>query len=407
MKKKVVCVIGLGYIGLPTAALLASNGYVVHGVDLNSHVVNTINQGKIHIGEPDLDAYVRSAVASGKLKAFTTPQAADIYMICVPTPFHEGQKIPQPNIDYVLAAANSIKDLLKSGDLVILESTSPVGTTEKIEKIFLESGVETEQINIAYCPERVLPGKIMLELVENDRIVGGLTDGATKVVGNFYRTFVLGEVVETDAPTAEMCKLAENSYRDVNIAFANELSLLSANAGIDVWKLIELANRHPRVNILQPGAGVGGHCIAVDPWFIVSRDPENANLIRTAREVNNSKTKWVVDQITRSLNQVESQLNRKAKVACLGISFKPDIDDLRESPAMLVTLSLQNQGYDVSVVEPNIASHEFLKLITLDQALIEADVIAVLVKHKEFTALAKCGGFGGRVVLDFCGVGCK
>ena len=406
MKNKTVCVIGLGYIGLPTAALLASNGYDVSGVDLNSHVVDTINEGCIHIIEPDLDAYVRSAVANGKLKAFTSPQSADIYVICVPTPFHQPKGIPEPNIDYVLAAANSIKGLLRPGNLVILESTSPVGTTEKIEQVFVQSGVATDQLNIAYCPERVLPGKIMLELVENDRVVGGLTDGATKIVSNFYRTFVRGDVLETNAPTAEMCKLAENSYRDVNIAFANELSLLSANAGIDVWKLIELANRHPRVNILQPGTGVGGHCIAVDPWFIVARDPKNANLIRTAREVNNSKTQWVIDQIKKALDQVKTPANRKAKLACLGVAFKPDIDDLRESPAIQVTLALQAFGYDVAVVEPNIRSHELLRLITLDQALIEADIIAVLVKHKEFTEVAKLGGFSMGRVLDFCGIGC-
>ena len=405
MKKTSVCVIGLGYIGLPTAALLASNGYNGSGVDLNSNIVNTINEGYIHIIEPDLDAYVRSAVTSGKLKAFTGAQAADIYIICVPTPFHESEGVPQPNVDYVLAAANSIKDLVKPGNLVILESTSPVGTTEKIAQVFLGSGVDVGALNIAYCPERVLPGKIMLELVENDRIVGGLTEGATKAVSNFYRSFVRGEVLETNAPTAEMCKLAENSYRDVNIAFANELSILSANAGIDVWKLIELANRHPRVNILQPGTGVGGHCIAVDPWFIVARDPENANLIRTAREVNNSKTEWVIDKIKATLSQVEDQKKHKPKLVCLGVSFKPDIDDLRESPAMEVALSLQNQGYDIAVVEPNISSHERIHLIDLEKAIADADVIAILVKHKEFVRLAKMGGFKVGVVLDFCGVG--
>ena len=406
MDKTNVCVIGLGYIGLPTAALLASNGYDVSGVDLNSKVVNTINEGCIHIIEPDLDAYVRSAVTNGKLKAFSSAQSADIYIICVPTPFHESEGIPQPNIDYVLAAANSIKDLVRPGNLVILESTSPVGTTEKIAQVFLDSGVDVDALNIAYCPERVLPGKIMLELVENDRIVGGLTEGATKEVSNFYRSFVRGEVLETNAPTAEMCKLAENSYRDVNIAFANELSILSANAGVDVWNLIELANRHPRVNILQPGTGVGGHCIAVDPWFIVARDPENANLIRTAREVNNFKTEWVIDCIKEALAQAESQKKRKPKLVCLGASFKPDIDDLRESPAMEVALTLQNQGYDVAVVEPNISSHELIRLIELEQAMADADVIAILVKHKEFTRLAKVGGLNAEVVLDFCGIGC-
>lgn len=402
MKK--VCVIGLGYIGLPTAALLATNGYEVSGVDVNLSVVDTINQGRIHIIEPDLDAYVRSAVSNGKLKAYSSPQVSDVYIICVPTPFHESSGVPQPNVDYVLEAASSIKSLIKTGDLIILESTSPVGTTEKIEKVFIEFGVDVKSLNIAYCPERVLPGKIMIELVENDRIVGGLTEKSTKVVSDFYRTFVSGDVLETNAPTAEMCKLAENSYRDVNIAFANELSLLSANAGIDVWKLIQLANRHPRVNILQPGTGVGGHCIAVDPWFIVARDPSNSNLIRTAREVNNSKTVWVIDQIKVALDKVERQEKRKPKLACFGVAFKPDIDDLRESPAMQVTLSLQEQGYYVSVVEPNINSHEMLHLISLEQALIEADVIAILVKHKEFIRASKNREFNNATVLDFCGV---
>src|SRR5258708_8951694 len=297
MKSKAVCVIGLGYIGLRSAALLATNDYMVIGVDLNGHDVDTINQGHIHIVEPDLDAYVRSAVTAGKLRAYTKPEQADIYLICVPTPFHDDGEIPQPNIDYVMAATRSIAPLVKAGDLVILESTSPVGTTKRMGEVLREAGVDLSTVYLAYCPERVLPGKIMIELVENDRVVGGLTPEATKEVSAFYRTFVRGEVLETDAPTAEMCKLTENSYRDVNIAFANELSLLCEKSGINVWRLIELANRHPRVNILQPGTGVGGHCIAVDPWFIVASDPTNARLIRTAREVNNHKTEWAIDQI--------------------------------------------------------------------------------------------------------------
>lgn len=295
MKSKTICVVGLGYIGLPTAALLASSGYHVVGVDVSIHAVETINQGLIHIVEPDLDAYVRSAVTAGRLRAFTSPQAGEIYMICVPTPFHEGEGIPQPNIDFILAATRSIASHVKAGDMVILESTLPVGTTQKMAEVLSEAGVDISTIYIAYCPERVLPGKIMMELVENDRVVGGLTLEATQQVASFYRTFVRGAVLETDAKTAEMCKLTENSFRDVNIAFANELSLICAKDGIDVWNLIQLANRHPRVNILQPGAGVGGHCIAVDPWFIVARDPENAQVIRTAREVNNRKTDWVIN----------------------------------------------------------------------------------------------------------------
>jgi UDP-N-acetyl-D-mannosaminuronic acid dehydrogenase len=404
VKSKKVCVVGLGYIGLPTAALLASSGFDVIGVDLNAHAVETINMGRIHIIEPDLDAYVRSAVAAGRLKAYLQPQPADIYIICVPTPFHLSDSIPQPNIDYVLAATSSIASLVKPDDLIILESTSPVGTTRKMAEVFSHAGIDMSQVHVAYCPERVLPGKIMTELVENDRVVGGLTLEATKAVSAFYKTFVRGAVLETDAATAEMCKLTENSYRDVNIAFANELSLLCAKSGINVWKLIKLANRHPRVNILQPGTGVGGHCIAVDPWFIVASDPDNARIIRTAREVNNYKTKWVIDQIKLAVTYATANRGRKPKVACLGLAFKPDIDDLRESPAVHVASALQAEGYDVVAVEPNIKSHDKFALVTLEEALQAADVVAVLVKHRQFVQLAGDGELVGNAILDFCGV---
>lgn len=401
---KTVCVIGLGYIGLPTAALLAISGYDVVGVDLNSFVVDTINKGQIHIVEPDLDAFVRSAVAAGKLEASTKPRTADVFIICVPTPFHEGVGIPQPDIDYVLAATGSIADFVKPGNLVILESTSPVGTTEKMSDVLADLGVDVSEIAIAYCPERVLPGKIMTELVENDRVVGGLTTEATAQVAEFYKTFVRGEVLETDSKTAEMCKLTENSFRDVNIAFANELSLICAKEGVNVWSLIKLANRHPRVNILQPGAGVGGHCIAVDPWFIVARDPENARLIRSAREVNNSKSVWAIDQIKIASADASARLGRKPKVACLGLAFKPDIDDLRESPAVQIAEALQSQGYDVIAVEPNIEKHEKFILSTLENALNSADVIAVLVKHRQFSNDSVRKRLNTANVLDFCGV---
>jgi UDP-N-acetyl-D-mannosaminuronic acid dehydrogenase len=404
MLYKTVCVVGLGYIGLPTAALLASNGYSVLGTDLSQHAVETINQGNIHIVEPDLDAFVRSAVTAGRLKAFTTPQKGDIYMICVPTPFHEGEGIPQPNLDYVLSATRSIAGFVKAGDLVILESTSPVGTTEMMAKVLSDAGVDVSQVHIAYCPERVLPGKIMTELVENDRVVGGLTPEATQMVGDFYRTFVRGGVLATDAKTAEMCKLTENSFRDVNIAFANELSLICAKEGINVWNLIQLANRHPRVNILQPGAGVGGHCIAVDPWFIVARDPGNAQLIRTAREVNNHKTVWAIDQIKIAVADASARTGRKPKVACLGLAFKPDIDDLRESPALHIAAALKSQGYDVIAVEPNIKSHEQFELVTLDEALQTADVFAVLVKHRQFLVPMAKQQLADLKAVDFCGI---
>lgn len=405
MKSRTVCVVGLGYIGLPTAALLATNDYCVIGVDLNAHAVETINQGRIHIVEPDLDAYVRSAVTAGKLKAYAKPLPADIYLICVPTPFHENGEIPEPNIDHVLSATRSIASLVKAGDLVILESTSPVGTTARVGEVLREAGVDLSTICLAYCPERVLPGKIMIELVENDRVVGGLTAEATRQVSAFYRTFVRGDVLETDAATAEMCKLTENSYRDVNIAFANELSLLCAKSGVDVWRLIELANHHPRVKILQPGTGVGGHCIAVDPWFIVASDPANARLIRTAREVNNRKTEWVIEQIKAAAESVPAKAPGKPVIACLGLAFKPDIDDLRESPAMHVASALQAQGYDVVAVEPNIESHAEFRLQSLAQALVAADLVAILVKHRQFVQLAKSGGLAHSNVIDFCGAG--
>lgn len=395
--------VGLGYIGLPTAALLASNGYKVVGVDLNTHAVETINQGRIHIVEPDLDAFVRSAVSAGRLKAFTTAQAGDVYMICVPTPFHEDEGIPQPNIDYVLAATRSIAGYVKPGDLVILESTSPVGTTQQMSEVLKAEGVDISQIHMAYCPERVLPGKIMTELVENDRVVGGLTPEATAAAAGFYRTFVRGGVLETDAKMAEMCKLTENSFRDVNIAFANELSLICAKEGINVWNLIQLANRHPRVNILQPGAGVGGHCIAVDPWFIIARDEENSRLIRTAREVNNYKTVWVIDQIKIATADATARTGKKPTIACMGLAFKPDVDDLRESPALETALALKSQGYDVIAVEPNIDSHDSLSVVGIEQAIADADVFAILIKHREFLLPSIREQLGSKAALDFCG----
>ena len=398
-KDKIISVIGLGYIGLPTAALLASKGYTVKGMDISKHVVETINKGEIHIVEPDLDAYVRSGVANGKLMAYTKVQPADIYLICVPTPFSKGTNIPTPNVDYVLEAVKNISPYIKDGDVVILESTSPVGTTEMIRNLLQENLIDTSNIFIAYCPERVLPGKIMSELVDNPRVIGGINKESSKIVANFYRTFVNGEILESLANTAEMCKLTENSFRDVNIAFANELSILCDNNGVNIWELIELANHHPRVNILQPGTGVGGHCIAVDPWFIVSKDPTNAKIIRTAREVNDEKPLWVINQIK---NKADS-LNIK-KIVCLGLAFKPDIDDLRESPAIMVAEALLNQGYDVSCVEPNIDGHEKYDLITFEEAISELSVLALLVNHKEFTTKEASSQLHKRGALNFCGI---
>ena len=403
MQQATVCVIGLGYIGLPTAALLASNGYRVIGVDVNQHAVDTINQGRIHIVEPDLDAYVRSAVTAGRLRAYISPQVADIYIVCVPTPFHEGAGIPQPNVDYVFKAARDIAPFVKAGSLVILESTSPVGTTQQMANVLADAGVDVSTVHVAYCPERVLPGKIMTELVENDRVVGGLSFEATRKVSAFYRTFVKGEVLETEAKTAEMCKLTENSFRDVNIAFANELSLICAGDGINVWDVIELANRHPRVKILQPGVGVGGHCIAVDPWFIVARDPENSRLIKTAREVNDQKSEWVISEIIRIGSKANAKSDDKLRVACLGLAFKPDIDDLRESPALHVAERLLSLGHEVLAVEPNIRSHERVQLVSLESAIENADVVAILVGHRQFSQESVRNALIEAGAVDFCG----
>lgn len=417
MTNKKICVIGLGYIGLPTAALLANRGYEVHGVDVVQSTVDTINQGKIHIVEPELDTFVRSAVNSGKLRASLTPSQADVFIIAVPTPFHEGYV---PNVDYVVSATKAIASYVKEGDIVILESTSPVGTTELVAKTLAELRPElfdnstsniheipqergqNSKLFIAHCPERVLPGHIMRELVENDRIVGGITPEATAKTVEFYETFVSGAVLSTDARTAEMAKLTENSFRDTNIAFANELSMLCDKFDINVWELISLANRHPRVNILNPGAGVGGHCIAVDPWFIVHAGGETAKMIRTAREVNNYKTEWVIEKIKNAALTFESQNGRKAKVACMGLAFKPDIDDLRESPALYISKRLSEELEDVVCVEPNIDNSQFSilnsQLVSLDTALAESDLQVFLVAHKEFKKLDI------KTDLDFCGV---
>ena len=392
---KRICVIGLGYIGLPTAALLANKGYDVHGVDVIQSTVDTINRGEIHIVEPELDTFVQAAVKSEKLKATLVPVEADVFIIAVPTPFHEGFV---PNIDYVVSATKAIAPYLKEENIVILESTSPVGTTDKVEEVLKEENVDTSKLYIAHCPERVLPGQIMRELVENDRIVGGTTVEATKKTVEFYKTFVEGEVLSTDAKTAEMAKLTENSFRDVNIAFANELSILCDKFGINVWELIALTNRHPRVNVLQPGAGVGGHCIAVDPWFIVHAGGEDAKIIRTARELNTYKTEWAIEKIKNEALKFEKEHGRKAKVACMGLAFKPNIDDLRESPALYITRQLRADDIDVLAVEPNIKSFSEFDIIDYKEALEQADVVTFLVGHKEFDGLEI------ETNLDFCGV---
>lgn len=394
---KKICVLGMGYIGLPTAALLANRGYTVHGVDIQQKVVETINQGKIHIVEPELDTFVKSAVMSGKLKADFKPATADIFIIAVPTPFHEGYV---PNIDYVIAATKSIIPFLQPGNIIILESTSPIGTTDKIAEVLMAEKVDVSTLFIAHCPERVLPGHIMRELIENDRIIGGYTPEAAAIVKQFYSTFVSGEIVTTDCRTAEMAKLSENSYRDVNIAFANELSMLCDKFNINVWELIKLTNRHPRVKILQPGSGVGGHCIAVDPWFIIHASEGDAKLIKTARLTNDYKSEWVIERIKNALLSFEKSNNRKPLLACMGLAFKPNIDDLRESPAVHIAEKIMAQDSSVLIVEPNIEEHGSFLLTHYKAAVEKADIVVFLVAHSEFKNLI----LADKTVLDFCGV---
>ncbi len=400
MNPKVVT-IGLGYIGLPTSALIASHATNVLGVDINQQVVNTINEGKIHIVEPDLENIVSKAVLKGNLKASTKAVPAEVYLIVVPTPFKGNH---EPDISFVEAATKGIIPLLKKGDLYIIESTSPIGTTEKMQKLIYESRPELEgAIHIAYCPERVLPGNVMHELVENDRVIGGVDEASTQKAISFYSKYVKGELHATNARTAEMCKLVENSSRDSQIAFANELSLICDKADINVWELIILANKHPRVNILQPGCGVGGHCIAVDPYFIVSDYPAESKMIGTAREVNNYKSFWCAEKIQNEKLQFELKYGRKPITALLGLAFKPNIDDLRESPAKYIAQKvLQNSNNEEHyIVEPNIEYHSVYKLTDYNEAISKSDIIVFLVAHKEFLNLDISDE---KISLDFCGV---
>ncbi len=396
-----VTVLGMGYIGLPTAALIAKNKIKVNGVDINSKVVDTINRGEIHIVEPDLDEYISDAVSSGYLKAFKSPVVADIYIIVVPTPFKGDH---EPDISFVESATKSIIPLLKPEDLVIIESTSPIGTTEKMAALIYSERPELkENLYLAYCPERVLPGNIMFELENNDRVIGGVDEESTNRACNFYSVFVKSELHRTNARTAEMCKLTENSSRDVQIAFANELSLICDKAGINVWELIELANKHPRVNILQPGSGVGGHCIAVDPWFIVSEYPLESKIIGSAREVNNYKSFWCAEKIESSRKEFELKHGRIPTIACMGLAFKPNIDDLRESPAKYIAQKVLQSDNNSTVffVEPNINEHSVFKLTSFQEAYDKADIVAFLVAHKEFKTLEYKSD---KIILDFCGV---
>ena len=395
-----VVTIGLGYIGLPTSALIASHGANVLGVDINQHVVDTINEGKIHIVEPDLDKIVSAAVSKGNLKASTKASSAEVFLIVVPTPFKGNH---EPDISFVEAATNGIIPLLKKGDLYIIESTSPVGTTEKMQKLIYEARPELKDaIYIAYCPERVLPGNVMHELVHNDRVIGGVNKLSTEKAKSFYAKYVKGELHKTNARTAEMCKLTENSSRDVQIAFANELSLICDKAAINVWDLIRLANRHPRVNILQPGAGVGGHCIAVDPYFIISDYPIESRIIGMAREINNYKASWCVEKTKSNMLKFELEHGYKPLVALMGLAFKSNIDDLRESPASYITQKvIQSDQHNIMVVEPNIKNHSKFKLINYIEAYEKADIIVFLVAHDEFKALKYRDD---KIILDFAGI---
>lgn len=392
---------GLGYIGLPTAIIAAMHGIKVTGVDINPSVVEKTNAGELHIVEPGLGEKLRQVIASGALHASTKPVVSDAYFMVVPTPFKGDH---QPDISFVEAATRAVIPLLKEGDLYVIESTSPVGTTELMAKLIFEERPELKgKIYIAYCPERVLPGNVIYELVHNDRVIGGLDEASTAKAIEFYSQFVSGTLHPTNSRTAEMCKLTENSSRDVQIAFANELSLICDKAGINVWELIALANRHPRVNILQPGCGVGGHCIAVDPYFITAAYPQESRIIAAAREINNYKAEWCAEKIINAMLTFELEHGRKPTVAMMGVAFKPDIDDLRESPAKAIISKVMQRcnNAPILVVEPNVAEHNVFKLSPYDEAYEKADIVAFLTAHTPFKSLP---WRDDKVILDFCGI---
>lgn len=395
------CFMGLGYIGLPTAIIAAKEGGIdILGVDINPSVVEQTNEGHLHIIEPGMEVMLQDVVKAGKLTAKTTPEVADAYFIVVPTPFKGNH---EPDISYVEAATRSVVPLLKDGDLYVIESTSPVGTTERMAELIFKLRPELQgKIYIAYCPERVLPGNVIYELVHNDRVIGGIDDASTRKAQEFYSRFVKGNLHPTNARTAEMCKLTENSSRDVQIAFANELSLICDRAGINVWELIELANKHPRVNILRPGCGVGGHCIAVDPYFITAAYPDESTLIADARRINNYKAAWCAEKVINAILNFELEHSRKPTVAMMGLAFKPDIDDLRESPAKsIVAKVMQSSTAHILVVEPNVAEHPVYKLTDYRTAYDKADIVVFLTGHTPFKSLPWSDK---KIILDFCGI---
>ena len=396
------CFMGLGYIGLPTAIISSQHGINVCGVDINPKVVEKTNRGELHIVEPGLQDLLKKAVDSKSLVASTTPFESDVYLIVVPTPFKAKH---EPDISYVESATKTVIPLLKEGDLFIIESTSPVGTTEKMaELIFAERPELKGRIHIAYCPERVLPGNVIFELVNNDRVIGGIDDASADAAAEFYGKFVTGQLHKTNCRTAEMCKLVENSSRDVQIAFANELSMICEKAGINVWELISLANKHPRVNILQPGCGVGGHCIAVDPYFISSAFPNEAKIIAQARSINNYKSEWCVEKAKNAILSFELENGKKPQVSLMGLAFKPNIDDLRESPAMKIAKRLFTEMPDVkfNIVEPNISSHPDFDIVDFQTAFEQSDIVVYLTAHKQFFMLPQEAN--DKLILDFCGV---
>ena len=396
------CFMGLGYIGLPTAIISSQHGINVCGVDTNPKVVEKTNRGELHIVEPGLQDLLKKAVDSKSLVASTIPVESDVYLIVVPTPFKAKH---EPDISYVESATKTVIPFLKEGDLFIIESTSPVGTTEKMaELIFAERPELKGHIHIAYCPERVLPGNVIFELVNNDRVIGGIDDASADAAAEFYGKFVSGQLHKTNCRTAEMCKLVENSSRDVQIAFANELSMICEKAGINVWELISLANKHPRVNILQPGCGVGGHCIAVDPYFISSAFPTEAKIIAQARSINNYKSDWCVEKAKNAILSFELKNDKKPQVALMGLAFKPNIDDLRESPAMKIAKHLVAEIPDVkfNIVEPNISSHPDFDIVDFQTAFEQSDIVVYLTAHKQFFTLPQEAN--DKLILDFCGV---
>ena len=394
---RTICIMGLGYIGLPTAAVLASRGHRVHGVDPKATVVDSINEGRAHFSEPDLDMLVSGSVGSGRLTAHREAMAADVFIVCVPTPLTTSR---EPDLSFVDAAADAIAPHVRPGNLVVLESTSPPGTTARIaDRIAAATGHGRDAVHYLHAPERVLPGKILREVVENDRIIGGLTDAATAAGAAFYRGFVTGELLLTTSRTAESVKLIENAYRDVNIAFANELSVFADATDLDVWELIRLANHHPRVEILRPGPGVGGHCIAVDPWFLVHVAPDQTPLIRAARAVNEAKPEHVVQRVIQ-----RAQRFKQPRIACLGLTYKPDVDDLRESPAVQIVRRLHEEFgvAQLSVVEPNLTQHPDFELAPLEEAVASADIVLVLVAHRQFAQLPRTR-LAEKAIIDTCG----